>query len=92
MNESVIKDIAKKFINQLVNRMKDNDVELSFSDKAIDKISKEGFDSNFGARPMKRHIQREVESKLARFVIANPDCKKILVDVDNDDYVIRDVA
>ena len=92
LNESVIKDIAKKFINQLVNRMKDNDVELSFSDKAIDKISKEGFDSNFGARPMKRHIQREVESKLARFVIANPDCKKILVDVDNDDYVIRDVA
>ena len=41
---------------------------------------------------MKRHIQREVESKLARFVIANPDCKKILVDVENDDYVIRDVA
>ena len=92
LNESVIKDIAKKFINQLVNRMKDNDVELSFSDKAIDKISKEGFDPNFGARPMKRHIQREVESKLARFVIANPDCKKILVDVENDDYVIRDVA
>ena len=92
LNESVIKDIAKKFINQLVNRMKDNDVELSFSDKAIEKISKEGFDPNFGARPMKRHIQREVESKLARFVIANPDCKKILVDVENDDYVIRDVA
>ena len=92
LNETVIKDIAKKFINQLVNRMKDNDVELSFSDNAIDKISKEGFDPNFGARPMKRHIQREVESKLARFVIANPDCKKILVDVDNDDYVIRDVA
>ena len=93
LNESVIKDIARKFIKQLVNRMKENDVDLQFSDKAIEKISKEGFDPNFGARPMKRHIQREVESKLARFVIANPDIKKILVDVDSDnEYIVKELA
>ena len=92
LNEIVIKDIAKKFIGQLIKRMKENDVELSFSDRAVEKISKEGFDSTFGARPMKRHIQREVESKLARFVIANPACKKINVDVLNDEYVIKEAG
>ena len=38
---------------------------------------------------MKRHIQREIESRLARFIIANPDAKDIVVDVDNNnDYSI----
>ena len=90
LNEKVIKDIANKFINQLVNRMKESDIELKISDSALSKISKEGFDPNFGARPMKRHIQREIESKLARFVIANPDAKKILIDTDNNEYVIKE--
>ena len=90
LNDKVIKDIANKFINQLVNRMKESDIELKISDSALSKISKEGFDPSFGARPMKRHIQREIESKLARFVIANPDAKKILIDTDNNEYVIKE--
>ena len=90
LNEKVIKDIANKFINQLVNRMKESDIELKISDSALSKISKEGFDPSFGARPMKRHIQREIESKLARFVIGNPDAKKILIDTDNNEYVIKE--
>ena len=90
LNEKVIKDIANKFINQLVNRMKESDIELKISDSALAKISKEGFDPTFGARPMKRHIQREIESKLARFVIANPDAKKILIDTLDNEYVIKE--
>ena len=90
LNEKVIKDIANKFINQLVNRMKESDIELKISDSALAKISKEGFDPAFGARPMKRHIQREIESKLARFVIANPDAKKILIDTLDNEYVIKE--
>ncbi len=90
LNENVIKDIANKFINQLVNRMKDSDIELKISDSALSKISIEGFDPMFGARPMKRHIQREIESKLARFVIANPDAKKILIDTQDNEYVIKE--
>ena len=89
LNEVVIKDIAKKFINQLIERLKENDIELTISDAALEKISKEGFDPTFGARPMKRHIQREIESKLARYIIANPDAKKINIDVSNDEYIFN---
>ena len=88
LNEKVIKDIANKFISQLVNRMKENGVELSISEKALNKVVEEGFDETYGARPMKRHIQREIESKLARYVIENPQSKNIDIDVIEDEYVV----
>ena len=88
LDEKVVKDIANKFLHQLVTRMADNDIELVISDKALSKICSEGFDPTYGARPMKRHIQREIESKLARFVIANPTAKKITVDVKDNEYVL----
>ena len=89
LNRNVIKDIAKKFLHQLENRLKDSDIELTITDKAMDSIVAEGYDETFGARPMKRHIQREIESKLARYIIANPDSKNITVDFENDDYIIK---
>ena len=70
--------------------MKDNDIELIISDKAIENIIKEGFDETYGARPMKRHIQREIESKLARFIIENPNIKRIIVDYDLNQYLIKE--
>ena len=88
LNEKVIKDIANKFISQLVNRMKENGVELSISEKALNKVVEEGFDETYGARPMKRHIQREIESKLARYVIENPQSKNIDIGVIEDEYVV----
>ena len=89
LNRNVIKDIAKKFLHQLENRLKESDIELTITDKAMDSIVAEGYDETFGARPMKRHIQREIESKLARYIIANPDSKNITVDFENDDYIIK---
>ena len=89
LNRNVIKDIAKKFLHQLENRLKDSDIELTITDKAMDSIVAEGYDETFGARPMKRHIQREIESKLARYIIANPDSKNITVDFENNDYIIK---
>ena len=89
LNRNVIKDIAGKFLGQLKNRLKDSDIELTITDKAMDSIVDEGYDETFGARPMKRHIQREIESKLARYIIANPDSKNITVDFENNDYIIK---
>ena len=89
LNETVIKDIARKFLNQLIKRMKENDIELTVTDKAVELICEEGFDETYGARPMKRHIQREIESKLARYVIANPDVRKITVDTDGKNYTLK---
>ena len=89
LNKNVIKDIANKFLNELKKRLKDSDIELTISDTAMNSIINEGYDETFGARPMKRHIQREIESKLARYILANPEVKNILVDFKEDNYVIK---
>ena len=90
LNEKVIKDIANKFLNQLKNRMSDNGVTLDIDDKAMDRIVEQGFDEVYGARPMKRHIQREIESKIARYIIANPSASKIKVTVKDNNYNIEE--
>ena len=90
LDEKVIEKVAKKFLSILSNRLKENYIDLEVSNKAMNKIIECGYDVQFGARPMKRHIQREIESLIAKYIIENYDVKKIVVDVDeNDNYVIK---
>ncbi|MBP1530014.1 MAG: hypothetical protein ILA55_05915, partial [Erysipelotrichaceae bacterium] len=80
---------ADKFINILKNRLKESDVELTITDKAMAKIVEMGFDETYGARPMKRHIQRAIESMVAKFLLENYDTKKIEVDVVDGEYTVK---
>ena len=88
LDKTMIEKVANKFLNILKNRLKESDVELTISDKALAKIIELGFDETYGARPMKRHIQRAIESLIAKFLLENYDAKKIKVDVKDDEYVI----
>ncbi len=91
LDQKMIEKVAKKFLNILADRLKESDVTLEVSDAAMAKIVELGFDETYGARPMKRHIQRAIESKIAKYLLENYGTKKILVDVENDDYVIRKI-
>jgi len=88
LDEKVIKQVAQKFIDQLIERMSLNDIELSISDKALKKVCELGYDPDYGARPMKRYIQKYIEAPLARFIIANPDAHKIKIDYQDDKYLV----
>ena len=61
--------IAKKLLEDLVKRLQEQEVELIYSDAVLDWIVKEGTDPDFGARPLKRFIQRHVETAVAKEVI-----------------------
>ena len=89
LDQHMIKMVAEKFLNILKERLKESDVELSVSDKAMKKIVESGFDEIYGARPMKRHIQRDIESLIAKYLLENYDAKKIEVDVENNEYIIN---
>ena len=65
LDEEQIKKIVKLQLNLLKNRLKDKNIELEFSDSAISHLAELGFDPQFGARPLKRVIQKEIENKLA---------------------------
>lgn len=58
-----------KFIRELAKRLEQKDITLHLSDVAYDKISQNGVDPVFGARPMKRYIQRNLETDIAKKMI-----------------------
>ena len=57
-------------INELRQRLKERDIQLNVGDKALSHIAALGFDPNFGARPLKRTIQRELENPLAQAILS----------------------
>ncbi|WP_066317272.1 ATP-dependent chaperone ClpB [Bacillus sp. FJAT-29814] len=65
-----IKNIVVKLLKELQGRLKDQQIEISITDEAKEFIAINGFDPVYGARPLKRYIQRNIETKLARVIIA----------------------
>lgn len=65
-----IRAIAKIQIHSLEQRLNERDIRMQLADTALDKIGAIGFDPIFGARPLKRAIQQELENPLARAILA----------------------
>ena len=87
----VQRQVADKFIRLLAERIaKDKDAVLSVTDRAKERILQFGVDPQFGARPMRRHIQREIETAVAKAILASDSVagKTIYVDADEDGYRI----
>jgi len=69
LGESHLKEIAKILLDEFKNRLKENFIEIEFDESVIDEIIKVGFDPKFGARPMKRAIQKIIENKVAEAIL-----------------------
>jgi ATP-dependent Clp protease ATP-binding subunit ClpB len=65
-----IREIVKIQFKSLQNRLNENDIELLQTDKAINWIADKGYDPQFGARPVKRVIQREVLNELSKAILS----------------------
>ena len=66
LNQNQIHAITKIQLQQLRQRLKDRDLQLEVSEAAIDHIAKMGYDPIYGARPLKRTIQQELENPIAK--------------------------
>ena len=68
-----VHDIVHLQLKQLTDTLKDQQgIQLSFSPEAIDWLAQLGYDPQFGARPLKRVIQRKVMNELAKLILAQP--------------------
>ena len=65
LNKDEIKQIAVKMLKTLENRLDNMNIKISFTDNAISEIADKGFDENYGARPLRRAIQNEIEDPLS---------------------------
>jgi len=70
LSEEHLKEIVKIQLNGLRKRLAERHIVIEFSDIALGWLVRNGFDPSFGARPLKRIIQREVETPLARKLIS----------------------
>jgi ATP-dependent Clp protease ATP-binding subunit ClpB len=69
LDEKHIASIARVQLRYLDKRLAAMDMAIAFSDAAVDEIAKAGFDPVYGARPLKRAIQQQVENPLSKSIL-----------------------
>lgn len=89
LSEGVIKDIIKKFLDILKNRLSDKEITFTYTDAVLDYIKRNSYDPIYGARPIRRFIQKEIETEIARKIIASEIVTSVKVDVINDQLVYQ---
>jgi ATP-dependent Clp protease ATP-binding subunit ClpB len=84
-----IKKIVVLLTSEIQKRLAERQIAFSLTEAAKEFIAREGFDPVYGARPLKRFIQRELETKLGRALIAGDimDNSKVLLDVKGSELV-----
>lgn len=86
-----IQEIVTLMVNQLVNRLKEQEIELHLTEGAISAIADKGFDREYGARPLRRAIQKHVEDRLSEELLkgAIEKGQKVIFDVEGESFVIH---
>ncbi|MCP1712435.1 ATP-dependent Clp protease ATP-binding subunit ClpB [Kerstersia gyiorum] len=77
-----IQEIASIQLQRLDKRLQQQDMHLDVTDTALAEIARAGFDPVFGARPLKRAIQQEIENPVARLILEGKFCPGDVVPVD----------
>jgi ATP-dependent Clp protease ATP-binding subunit ClpB len=88
-----IEKIVLLLVDELKARLEDRQIKLKLTDKAVKFIAKKGYDPVYGARPLKRYIQRNLETRIARQLVSekNPGKETLIVEVKNDDLFVNSV-
>ena len=91
LNDDMLGKIAHKFMDELTQRLAHKDITLQVSDAVYRAIATQGVDPLYGARPMKRYIQRNIETLIARRMIEGNAGKDdiLTVDVKDGDYIVQ---
>lgn len=90
LNREIVKKIIDKFIAELQERLVEQRITLQLDEQAKEYIARYGYEPQFGARPLRRFMQRDLETKVARSIIAGEvtENDRITVTVENDDLHI----
>lgn len=91
LSEDEIKQIVVLQLDRVSEMLKDNFITLKYTEKAVDLIVKHGYDPQYGARPIKRLIQREILNQLSKLILSNSINKEkpIYIDADGEKIIFN---
>ncbi len=94
LTEGVLNSIVDKFIGLLANRLADRNIKLELTEAAKQLIISEGADVTYGARPLRRYIQQNIETALAYKIVEEAIDKDttLVVDAFDGQFVIKEKA
>jgi ATP-dependent Clp protease ATP-binding subunit ClpB len=86
LNKGELRQIVQLQVGRLAGRLADRKMSLTLSESALDFLAEVGYDPVYGARPLKRAVQRELETQIAKAILRGQftDGDTIFVDVENE--------
>lgn len=86
-----IKQIVGLMLKEVTTRMEEHEVYMEFTEATRERLAEVGFSEEYGARPLRREIQRRIEDRLSEEMIKGTFNKgeKVIFDVENMDFVVR---
>jgi len=93
LTSEAIESIVRIQLDRVIKKIETKEITLEVSDQAVEAIAKIGFDPDFGARPIKRVIQRKVVNELSRRLLSGEITTgdAILIDAFDENVVLRKI-
>ena len=91
LSKKVIYEILDKLVDDLNKKIKHQRISISLTEKAKEFIVENGYDHNYGARPLKRYLSKNLETLLAKKLISGDVISgdNLTIDISNDELVIK---
>ena len=88
LTKDELKEIVTMMVNKLTKRLSEQDINIVVTDKAKEKIAEEGYDPEYGARPLIRSIQKTVEDNLSELILDGNQIegKEVTIDHDGNEF------
>ena len=86
LGKDSVKNIISLILEDINKKLKDQFIKIEFTDKALDFIVDEAYDPAYGARPLKRFVQKDIETNLSKMILSNeiPENSVVLIDTDGE--------
>ncbi|COQ43392.1 stress response-related Clp ATPase [Streptococcus pneumoniae] len=88
LSKEELKEIVTMMVNKLTLRLSEQNINIKVTEKAKEKIAEEGYDPEYGARPLIRAIQKTVEDNLSELILDGNQLegKEVTVDHDGEEF------
>ncbi|WP_455045786.1 ATP-dependent chaperone ClpB [Leptotrichia trevisanii] len=86
LGKESVKNIISLILEEINDKLKEQYIKIEFTDKALDYIVNEAYDPAYGARPLKRFVQKDIETNLSKMILSNevPENSTVVLDSDGD--------